>query len=308
MSTIYDQAYQKVAIRALEKLLYTNAIPQPINYFFTPVSSDPAEKHVLEAKGWQFSFMMSLRQKHIVNASVKDLGSKNARTPCSCKNRFFITTLLSEVEAGFGERLFTMIEDAKKGGPNDPEETGIIESDPVLAQAQKRFDVPDDDIDLQSHFEKDTKDIERKPVEKSSETKIPKKMNDDDLKEIKELLTASLAYQESLAENIIYIRDRGDKLHDKVRALADRISTIETKMDIPITIEMPQLENLKVSVNSIGIAVDNMKAEVGQTVEKVFLAEKTGQMSQLRESVTRIASEFDALRDLALEAMGDSVI
>ena len=151
------------------------------------------------------------------------------------------------------------------------------------------------------------------------------------LNQILEVVVLSADIQEKLAENLIYVRDRGDGLKEKIKSISERLSTIEAKIEAPIEIEFPGVEKINTSINSLTSSVDDitrnmksmkdtvstsvnsidsavvsLKKETKQTMDTVLKEKESEQITQIRSLINKINNEFEALRDLALEQIGGS--
>jgi hypothetical protein len=319
----------KLAINILRILLKTTIeSPKKISTFFNEdVSAEEIrnslkyERLLTRSKEWQVHFFQQLQEKNAItmlNGMV------------ACKNRFFIDTLLHESLTSVG-RLLPMICEA--GGIPIPADMKIIVQKTIETPKEK---MPSKNMEYQTEDIGDAleKDHQQQTETLSKETKSSQFGEAGQyilasLKHIQEQLDASLTYQEKFVENLVYVRERGDKLHEKLKSVSERLQKLESLMEVPITVDMPQLESVKNSVNSVGSAVGSMKKdidsslvagaeaigsamikvkqEIEKTVRDTAREGQTNEIMKMKASVARISGEFEALRELLLEeSIGDS--
>ena len=283
----------RLAILALRILLKTTTeSPKKVSTFFNEdvhgkeyTAREKYEKLVIRDKEWQTHFFQQLQEKNAVTLINGMVG---------CKNRFYVETLLHESLNKTGRLLPMVCEAGDIPIPLIPERL-IPEKASVKPIETIKVKTPQEQEPIQSDEEIIVSTKRDTGIKQESMDTLSILMN------VQDLLTASLTYQEKLVENIVYVRDRGDKLHEKLKSLSERVAAIELKVDQPVHVEMPQLDTIKTSVNSIGMAVENMKEEVGGIVRAAMNEERSAQLEQVKTSIARITSEFDALRELALE-------
>lgn len=302
----------KLAFRALQNALRTSGVPQRLDYFFPEAVVDPKDgpaqrallKQEFASKEWQRQFLVGL-------------GNRGALTVqgnyYSVRNRFQIENLVKGAQNGSKQpnefKAFLDMVWIAGGG----ESGGWIKNAIVV-----------DAMDEQTHPEpEDEPEPEPEPatVEELVETKsvvppppdVPQAPREPMavLQSIENMVTAVLAIEEKLAENIIYVRDRGDALHTKVKSLSERIATLESKLEIPTPQEVSdpeirkQMESVAASVNAMNTAVNSMKEDVQFVVESTLNQKASDRIQQIQSSLARISSEFGALRELALETFSE---
>ena len=115
------------------------------------------------------------------------------------------------------------------------------------------------------------------------------------LHNIETLITDAFQVQEKLAENIIYIRDRGDRLNERVKSL-------ESKLQIP----QPQTSsnNLEEIQQLIATAVNSMNDTV-RGMKQVNTV-RSDCIDQIKYSLDRITSEFKILSELMLDELSET--
>jgi len=274
--------------RALELALRTSGVPQRLDYFFPeelvealidPKRDGPAKrarvKTEFQNKEWQKQFLVVLSSKGAITIN----GNFYA-----VKNRYFLENLLKEFQAKKPNALLEIVWVAGGGEPGG----------------------------WQTAFKTATSVDEPKPAPPAPPIDPRLQSPIEILKRIEEAVTLSLTIQEKLAENIIYVRDRGDKLHDRFKNLSERLAIIEAKLELPVQGEIDggqlkeQFVAMTESVNSIGTAVHSMKADVHQVMESTLNQKASDRIAQIQASLTHITNEFEALRELALESFDES--
>lgn len=273
----------RLALGALEYALRTSGVPQRLDYFFPEPGAAIIE---FKNKEWQRKFLVIL-------------GTKGALTIkgelYSVKNRYFLETLVNEARAKKPDAILEMVWMANGGEPGGWR-------DEINSSVPKRELAP-----------APTPEQKLQPTVPASTEEAKSQEPADVLQRIEEAIMVSLAIQEKLAENIIYVRDRGDKLHDRFKNLSERLAILEAKLELPAPAEIDtgrleeKFTSIAESVSSIGTAVSSMKVEVHQVMESTINQTASDRIAQVQASLTRINNEFGALRDLALESFSENV-
>ena len=126
--------------------------------------------------------------------------------------------------------------------------------------------------------------------------------------------------QTKLIENIVYVRDRGEKLHERFKALGERIANLEQLLNVPRTVEQAgtgdvavhdvaadvAFDNLTSSVNSMSEIVGSVKDEVRQVMQSTLQSAEATKLSEVRAVLAKISSEFAALQQLTLESLSET--
>jgi hypothetical protein len=296
------ELYYRLGITALELLLRTNAIPQRLDYFFNPTDATGGTKRLIKDTQWQMAFMAQLAAKDAVTSSGNYFAAKN---------RFFLETLLKEARTRHMNRFIKIISEVT-GLPipdlPSPPESKIAPPPQTAAPAPPQTatpPAPESEEEMENVQEPERE--ERSDVTDEAILNVLTKMND--------MLSTSLEIQSKLAENIIYVRDRGDKLHEKVKHLDEQLTIIygaisglqmpevpQNQQDVSLSPEATaQMELVIDSVNSITGVVNSIKDEVKQTMSATIQATETGRLARIQGSLSKISSEFEALRELTLE-------
>ncbi len=293
----------KLAIRAMEALIRTHAIPQRIDYFFDVKNSETGDalkyiKYKGVSDNWTTAFMMNLASKNAVKVS----GNYYATS-----NRFYLETLLKESKTG-SLRLLEMIRESMgmKEQPvaepvdEQPEEikSNVSEDEPANDEPTEEV-VAEADASLELSGDEDTAELIRKMFQ---------------------VQVMTLQRIDRIAENIIYVRDRFElrqtRLVDRLKGMDARFATIEEKVSIPVQTGIVQqdkddiAEIVSSSVNSLIDVVQLMREGLQQTViataKDVSAKDKAEKLASIQSSVARVTSEFTALHDLVLEYLPDN--
>ena len=319
------EIYQRLGIQALEAMMRTNAIPQKIDYFF-PYSSNLTEREASKETGWQFKFLAGLVTRGALT---------NNKSYFAVKNRYFIELLLKEARLKFaGDRRFMGMISEATGVPipilpaPEPSKPATPEPPkPAAPEVQKSIPKPKSDASPPQEFTigegaikyKETR-AEAKARAASEEVPVESPVEPEsknmDLSEVV-LLLRNLTenfeqhdqVQTKLIENIIFVRDRNEKLHERVKGLSERISNLEQQLNVPrpaesvdVEVHSPDLEILTSSVNSMSKIVESEKDEVQQAMQ----SEEASKLAEVRATLNRISNEFSALQQLTLESLSES--
>ena len=132
------------------------------------------------------------------------------------------------------------------------------------------------------------------------------------LQKINETAETALTYQEKMVENIFYVRERCDKLSNKLKSISDRLLAIETRLEegFEITPQIPSnkksetiISLIESAVDSVRSTVNSVKGEVQNTVQLALKQDNDNKMLQIQYSLSRITSEFNALKELTLDSI-----
>jgi hypothetical protein len=299
-----------LAYKALQAALRTSGVPQRLDYFFPEAIVNPADTRAqrtmsqaeFDNKEWQRKFLVQLGVKGLFTVKGDFY---------SVKNRYQIENLVrgAQQKMKSPEEFKGFLDIVWTAGGGEP-------GGWVNALQQESGEAPSPAPETPQSYPEPTAVVVREETRPMEETReqAPAERSTDPVKllqNIENMVTAVLTIQEKLAENIIYVRDRGDALHGKFKSLNERIAALEAKLDIPAPREEidPELghkmEQVVVSVNSISEAVHSMKAEVQQVVETSMSEKASDRIAQIQSSLTRISSEFGALRELTLDAFAE---
>jgi hypothetical protein len=261
---------------AVGELLRANTGPQRLNYFFK------SSGHKNAWVKWQTAFMNVLASKNAIMASEGHYIRKN---------RFFLETLWKSENI---EQLITIVTEA----------CGV---DPLTMNSKSIPPPPSSPPTLEFANE----------VEPNIKDTIAL------LEKLQDLMIKSMEIQVAVAENVLHVRDRFEtrqtKLVDRVKGLDDRLAAIEAKLDAQpdsrvVTsaagISQESIESIAEivsdSVSSMRGTVDNIKEEVQLAMQSAIQNTDRDRMANIKESLSKITSEFVALRELTLESLSET--